>query len=265
MRLKLISCEVLFREMCDAVARSPHQVDIEFLPKGLHDLGSGEMRGELQRVVDRTDPATRSGASSSVDRPLAGETACPTYSAILLGYGLCGNGLNGLRAVAIPLVIPRAHDCIALLFGSRQKYREYFEQNPGTYFRSTGWLERGQGLVQLAQQRTGIGAKLEELIAKYGEENGRYLYDELYRYQSAYRRLTYIETGLEPDGGFAARAREEAGEKGWAFSCVRGDLTLFQRLVGGDWDPADFLVVEPGWEIAARYDDDVVAARRSPA
>jgi hypothetical protein len=245
MRLKLISCEVLFRETCDAVARSPHQVDIEFLPKGLHDLGSGEMRGELQAAVGRTDPAL--------------------YGAILLGYGLCGNGLNGLRALAIPLVIPRAHDCIALLFGSRQKYREYFEQNPGTYFRSTGWLERGQGLVQLAQQRTGIGAKLEELIAKYGEENGRYLYDELYRYQSAYRRLTYIETGLEPDGGFAARAREEAGEKGWAFSCVRGDLTVFQRLVRGDWDPADFLVVEPGWEIAARYDDDVVAARRSPA
>ena len=26
MRLKLISCEVLFREMCDACAHSPHQV-----------------------------------------------------------------------------------------------------------------------------------------------------------------------------------------------------------------------------------------------
>lgn len=245
MRLKLISCEVLFREMCDAVARSPHHVDIEFLPKGLHDLGSGEMRAELQAAVDRTDPAL--------------------YAAILLGYGLCGNGLSGLRAVRVPLVIPRAHDCIALLFGSRQKYREYFDENPGTYFRSTGWLERGQGLVQLAQQRTGIGAKLEELIAKYGEENGRYLYDELYRYQSAYRRLTYIETGLEPDGSFAERARAEAGEKGWAYSSVRGDLTLFQRLVRGDWDTADFLAIEPGWEIAARYDDDVLAARRSGA
>ncbi len=205
----------------------------------------GKCARELQAAVDRTDPAL--------------------YAAILLGYGLCGNGLSGLRAVRVPLVIPRAHDCIALLFGSRQKYREYFDENPGTYFRSTGWLERGQGLVQLAQQRTGIGAKLEELIAKYGEENGRYLYDELYRYQSAYRRLTYIETGLEPDGSFAERARAEAGEKGWAYSSVRGDLTLFQRLVRGDWDTADFLAIEPGWEIAARYDDDVLAARRSGA
>ena len=245
MRLKLISCEVLLREMCDAVARAPHQVDVEFLPKGLHDLGSGEMRQELQTVVDRTDATL--------------------YSAILLGYGLCGNGLSGLRARAIPLVLPRAHDCIALLFGSRQRYQRFFEENPGTYFRSTGWLERGAGLVQLAQQRTGIGSKLEELIAKYGEDNGRYLYDELYRYESAYRRLTYIATGLEPNGEFEERARAEAAAKGWVYSCERGDLALFHRLVRGEWDRADFLVVEPESEIAARYDEDVVEARRSAA
>ena len=39
MKLKLIACEVLSREMWFAAARAPHQVDVEFLPKGLHDLG----------------------------------------------------------------------------------------------------------------------------------------------------------------------------------------------------------------------------------
>lgn len=43
MKLRLISCEVLYREMCDAVARSPHRVDVEFLPKGWHDLGGKRM------------------------------------------------------------------------------------------------------------------------------------------------------------------------------------------------------------------------------
>jgi hypothetical protein len=243
MRLKLISCEVIFREMCDAVARSPHQVDVEFLPKGLHDLGAPNMREALAAAVAKADPSL--------------------YDAVLMGYGLCGNGLAGLRAISIPLVIPRAHDCIALLFGSRQKYREYFEQNPGVYFHSTGWLERGQSLAQLAQIRTGIGATLEELIEKYGEDNGRYLFEELYRYQSAYHQLTYIETGLEPNDSFERRAREEAARKGWEFSKIRGDLNLFQRLVAGEWDAEDFLVVEPGFEIVARYDDGVVAARRS--
>ena len=48
MRFKLISCEVLYREMCGAVANSPHQVDVEFLPKGLHDSGCASMRKRLQ-------------------------------------------------------------------------------------------------------------------------------------------------------------------------------------------------------------------------
>ncbi len=104
------------------------------------------------------------------------------------------------------------------------------------------------------------------MIAKYGEENGRYLYDELYRYQSAYRRLTYIATGLEPDDSFAEQARDGGRRRrDGSISYVRGELTLFQRLVRGDWDAADFLVVEPGWEIAARYDEDVLKARRSAA
>ena len=57
MRCKLISCEVLFREMCDACSRSPHQLDVEFLPKGLHDLGGKAMAVRLQEAVDRTPDA----------------------------------------------------------------------------------------------------------------------------------------------------------------------------------------------------------------
>ena len=88
MRFKLISCEVLFREMCYACAHSPHQVDVEFLPKGLHDLGGKPMAAKIQEVVDRTPEGL--------------------YEAILLGYGLCGNGLDGLAARHTPLVLPRA-------------------------------------------------------------------------------------------------------------------------------------------------------------
>ena len=43
MRLKLISCEIFYREMCWAVARSPNQVDIEFAAQH----GRGETHGHL--------------------------------------------------------------------------------------------------------------------------------------------------------------------------------------------------------------------------
>jgi hypothetical protein len=240
MRLKLISCEVLYREMCASIATSPHQVDVTFLEKGLHDLGGRSMRGRLQAEVDAT--------------------AAANYEAVLMGYALCGNGVAGLEARAIPLVIPRAHDCIALLMGSRHRYEEYFGENPGVFFRSTGWLERGRDIQQAYHDRAGGGYGLDELIDRYGEENGRYLYAEFTRYQSAYKKLTYIQTGLEPDGSHEAAARAEAAARGWEFSKIEGSLTLFRRLLAGDWGKEDFLVVRPGWRVCVRYDDQVIAA-----
>lgn len=248
MRLKLISCEVLYREMCAAVAHSPHQVDVEFLPKGLHDLGGPAMRAQLQEIADRVDPAR--------------------YEAILFGYALCGNGIAGLASRTLPLVVPRAHDCIALLMGSRERYRNYFENNPGVYFRSTGWLERGENLEQatlrVVRDRTGLGYTLEELIARYGEDNGRYLFDQFSGYERNYRQLTYIATGLEPDGRFEQQAREEAERRGWEFESIPGDLCLFERLVAGNWDESDFLVVPPGWRVKPTYDGRVIEKEPVP-
>ena len=181
--------------MCAVIARSPNEVDVEFLPKGLHDLGCSSMRKRLQDAIDQTDPEA--------------------YEAVLLGYALCGNGTAGLTARTLPLVIPRAHDCIALLMGSRERYQKYFEQNRGVYFRSTGWLERGEDLEQetlrVVRNKTGAGYTRDELVLRYGEENGQYLFDELNAYQSAYRQLTYIATGLEPDDRFERQARAGGG------------------------------------------------------
>jgi hypothetical protein len=216
-------------------------VDLEFLPKGLHDLGGKTMAARLQEVVGRTPEGL--------------------YDAILLGYGLCGNGLDGLTARHTRLVLPRAHDCIALLMGSRDRYQQYFDSNPGTFYRSTGWLERGKGLQQLTHQTLGLEEPLEALIHKYGEDNGRYLYEEMSRYRSRYGKLTFIETGLEADGNFVAEAAAEAKEKGWSFERLRGDLAWLRRLVGGEWAEAEFVVVNPGQSIAASYDAMIVSIR----
>jgi hypothetical protein len=238
MRFKLISCEVIYREMCDAIAHSEHQVDVEFLTKGLHEHGGCAMSKELQRHLDSVDTSQ--------------------YDAILLGYGLCGSGAVGLRARSIPLVIPRVHDCIGLLMGSRYKYQQFISENQGVYFRSTGWLERGQGVTQITTSSSN-SQSLGELVAKYGDENGRYLFDELNRCDRAYKQLTFIETGLEPSESFEHRARKEAESRGWKFSKVDGNLGLFRQLVSGSWSERDFLVVPPGCRVIARYDEDALA------
>jgi hypothetical protein len=243
-KLKLISCEVLYRELCSLVARSPHQVDLAFLPKGLHDIGAPGMVARLQTAVDAADT--------------------PGYDAILLGYALCNNGVVGLRARSLPLVIPRGHDCMTLFLGSRQRYQQYFNDNPGTYFLTSGWIERGESpgeLKQLSiQNKNGMDMTYEQLVEKYGEENARYLFDELCDQTKHYRQITYITMGVEPDNSFHNQAETRAREHGWQFHAVNGNLSLLERLVHARWDAEDFLVVPPGHRVVTTFDDRIIAS-----
>ena len=110
MRLKVIACDALRREICAAAERSPHRTELEFLPS--HHAGGPAMLDVVQRVVDRA-----SGAP---------------HDAIVLAYALCGGGVAGLESRGIRLVIPRKRECLG------------FPGSDGDIcFRSTGWTPGG--------------------------------------------------------------------------------------------------------------------------
>ena len=245
MRLKLISCEIFYREMCYAVARSPNLIDIEFLPKGLHDIGCAGMLERVQTVLDKVDESK--------------------YDAVVFGYGLCNNGLAGLKSRTIPVVLPRAHDCITLFLGSKERYLDYFNSHLGTYFKTSGWIERGEASGELSQlsiaRQIGMDKSYDELVAKYGEENAQYLYDTLYGYKN-YSQFTYIEMGIEPGDMFEQRSRREAEERGWAFEKVRGDMSMIERLVNGEWNDSEFLVLPPGHRVVTTFGLDIIKAEK---
>src|SRR6266511_5915211 len=100
-------------------------------------------------------------------------------SFIILGYGLCGNGLVGIKSRAHTLVIPRTHDCVAIFLGSHQRYVQRFVANPNTYYLTRGWLEVND--EPLSDYR--------EYLRDYDQDTADYLVEMKYRH---YKRLCMV-------------------------------------------------------------------------
>lgn len=231
---RLIACEIYYREICRAVALSRHVVDLVFISKGLHDVGADSMRARLQEVI--------------------GQTAADKYDAILLAYGRCNNGTVGLCTGDIPVVIPRVHDCIGALMGSAARHKAWFDEHPGTFYRSSGWIERDFAPNDSIMSQLGLDLTKDELIAKYGPENADYIMQELGNWTENYTDLAYVDMGLEIDREYAGLTKQEAIERGLNFQQIKGDNSLLQNLVNGIWPEKDFLTAPPHSRIIAQDD-----------
>lgn len=246
-RLLLIGCEVFYREACVAAAKSGLVVDLEFLPKSLHDIGEGPMSARLQATIDQA---------------LAERSPEDWPEAIVLLYGLCNNGIQGLHA-PIPLIVARAHDCVTLLLGSRARYNEHFDANPGTFYKSPGWIERDSdpnANPASVTSRMGISHNYAELVEQYGEENAEYLMETMGNWLKHYRRLSFINTGVGPQQKYRTISIAQAEENQWSYEEVPGDTRLIDKLVTGNWDDEDFLTIPPGQTIRVTHDEQIVCA-----
>ncbi len=248
MRLKVIACEVLRRELYHVAAGARHVADVTLLPQGLHD-NSDTCRARLQDEVDHTPP----------DR----------YDAVLLGYGLCNHALAGVRAGPLPLIVPRAHDCITLLLGSKERYQRLFEEAPGTYWFSSGWIEHRERTGEPIAPRPGSGlgpalhADWNDLVAMYGEENARYVQEFMSGWEAEYTRGALIRFPFDRGLGLPDRVREICRQKGWQYVDVQGDLALLEAGLNVDrprWDDDRFLSAAPGQAVRASFDDAILDA-----
>lgn len=238
MRLKCIACDVLARPVYLCAARSPHVVDIDLLERGLHDQPN-VLRAELQSRIERSQQ----------------------YDAVVLGYGLCGQATAGLKAGDRPIVIPRAHDCITLFLGSRQRYKTQFETQPGTYWYGLDTMERtggtGGSMAFGANTSDDMGKIYDEYVEKYGKDNADYLMEAMGEWQSHYQRAAFVDMEIGDSSQMEAQAREVAKKRRWAFEKLTGNLLLIRRLLNGDWNE-DFLTLQPGQDLVMTYDEEII-------
>ncbi|MBI4553329.1 MAG: DUF1638 domain-containing protein [Candidatus Latescibacteria bacterium] len=241
MRLYIISCEVFCREFQVFASASRHLIDTVFKPFGLHDTPE-VLRERLQEAID----AVPSGR----------------YDYILIGYGLCCRGTAGLVARDTPLVFVRAHDCITFFLGSKERYIHQFTEHPGTYYYTSGWIERKDGHAEQGHTRAlkdiERQARFERYVERYGEDNARYLIEMETQWLSQYKRAAFIDLGIGNTETYQTFVQGVAETHGWEYEEIQGDTRLIERFLEGEWDPESFLIVPPGQRMAETHDASII-------
>ncbi len=204
--IKLICCKTMMDEI---EAMKPAEMPADYVEYALH-RNPDKLREELQKRIDEEKEA----------------------GILVFSYGLCSKGLDGLQAGDKTLVIPRVHDCISLLMGSREKYEEEFGADPGTYYLSKGWID---------QQADPYQEYLEQ-VEKYGRENALWITQETYKH---YKRVAFIDTNLSNLEKHEQYAKEVADFLGVEYVRIQGQNDFFEQLVAGQWEK-NFLVTPPG-------------------
>ena len=214
----ILACQVFQHWLEDlALAIPGWNPKITFFDYGLHATPK-ILRETLQDAID------------SISQP----------SLIVLGYGLCGNGLNKINAGHHFLLIPRSDDCIAVLLGSYQAYLEEMKKEPGTYYLSKGWLEAGTNPLEESQN----------LEKKYGLEKANWLME--YQYHN-YKRLMMVARNpveLQIYQARALKVAEYCTRWGMRYEEKLGSDQYLYKLIeiANDFEKLDddFLLIPPG-------------------
>jgi hypothetical protein len=211
----ILGCQ-MFESALSPLLSGAALTSCRFMEYGLHAL-SQQMAPQLQAAIDATEPPGR----------------------LLLGYGLCGNGIVGLESRKHTLIIPRADDCIATLMGSYETFLADFRQHPGTYYLSRGWLE--SGYHPIAQYRL--------WSAQCGEARARRVIEQMY---ANYRRVVLVGFTDEELDECRPAALETAHFLGLTYAERLGSTAWLQRWLERATRPTpgesdeECIVIPPG-------------------
>ncbi|MDR0450218.1 MAG: DUF1638 domain-containing protein [Treponema sp.] len=240
MNIKVIACEVIKKELDILLTKNrKNKITVCYLTKELHQYGKERMASDIQKAIDETQSAE--------------------FNAIALVYGLCNYGIRDLHG-ELPIVVPRAHDCITLFMGSKERYREYTQKTNGAYFiAGTFGFDSGNSL----DYSKVIQEKRLEFAEKYGEENADYLMETIGDPLKNYSRITFISNDLGNTDEIKEKARAIAESREWAFEVYPGNLSLIEKLLDGEWAENDYLILKPGEKIAPSYDEGIITAAKT--
>ncbi len=248
MRYLVVACGVFEPYLKELSKDCSNRIDLKALDAGLHSKPN-ELRLTLQEAIDEASEAG-------------------IYDGVIVLYGLCGMGTANLESRQIPVAIPRAHDCITLFLGSQEAYQKQFNENPGTFYHTLGWIDKKVNpknrqaadiYFNYGRDDYGKHPEFDHLAGKYGEDNARHIIDFTESWTRNYSRAAYIDLGFPAEESYKQFTSDMADIYGWKHEVIKGEPELMRRLVSGEWDD-DRVFVLPPWSRSAWSGDERIFA-----
>lgn len=233
--MHFLCCEVFRPELEWLAGLVGSSANIRYLEQGLHERPD-ELRMRLQEHVTELENA--------------GERQ------IVLGYGLCGRGVAGVRARGATMIMPRVHDCIAMFLGCGQRDVAGASIDGGTFWMTPGWLRYSQ--IPFRKERE---KRREDYARQYGAENADYLMSLEREWLKNYTSACYIRrAGFPGQEKIKSDAMFVADDAGLPYRSVEGkNGFLLEFLAGGTSER--FIRLVPGETPDIDSDGNIIATK----
>ncbi|MHB8276181.1 MAG: DUF1638 domain-containing protein [Candidatus Humimicrobiaceae bacterium] len=236
-----IVCDVMKNEFTRYKDEEENNLDCIFLEQHLHNTPD-IMNKKLQEAIDSVGDS---------------------YDKILLGYGLCSNGVVGLQSGEHEILIPEVDDCISLFLGSKERYLEEFKKDPATYYLCRGWIEYGgdpyRGYLVWTDQENKIPARwlgYKKVYGhKYDENTAKFLFIEMMK---NYNQVTLIDNNDLEDvhrkyASDMVAFMSRMLEREIVLQEIKGSSEFLGKLVNCKYDEDNFIRIKPGQKILQEY------------
>ena len=204
----MIACNTLCTEIEHVMEQRGVERPVVWLESKLHNVPSN-LKDALQQAVDEVEGA----------------------HTVLLGFGNCGNVVQGIVSRDFQLIVPRLDDCVSLVFGSQRRRERYSQEHHALYF-TDGWMDKGHNILD----------EYASVCERYGEEDANDVFDMMYTH---YNTMAFLDTGLYDVQELMERTRSIAELIETDQRVEQATLAYVERLVCGPWTDDLFVRVGP--------------------
>lgn len=204
----LIACSMMEDEIHQLLDESGYDLPVIWMDRGFHNIPA-KLKEELQNQIN----------------------ALQDQDEILLSFGLCGNGTDGISSANTRLIIPKFDDCINMMLCTGARTGRGLTEANSIYL-TRGWIQDEESILQ----------QYEKLKEKYDEDTCDVIFEMMYEH---YNSISIIDTGCYDIAPVSSYAKQAAELLDLEVKTVPGTNRILKQLLDGEWEE-NFILLEPG-------------------